>query len=394
MIPVSEARRLIREHTARLEPKWIPLENALRSVLASDVLSPIDMPSFPQSSMDGYAFAHLSLSDNDCLTVIGTMAAGTDRALQLRTGEAVRIFTGAPLPEGADTVVMQEKSERRGDSVSFSIKPAKGENVRRPGTEALKGEVALQAGRILSPAGIGFLSGLGLKEVQAYPTPSVTILVTGDELLEPGEPLTFGRVYESNSRSLTAALRGMGVERIRKTVCRDDLDALRAMLDAEMQTSDLVLVTGGVSVGDYDHVVQAAERCGVEQVFHRVRQKPGKPLFFGVRGGRPVFGLPGNPASVLTCFHEYVRPSIERMRARPDATRTVRARLQQPVRKPAGLTHFLKARFEGEGVSVLDGQESYRLNAFANANCLVVLDEETTGREAGDEVEIHPLPDY
>jgi molybdopterin molybdotransferase len=161
-----------------------------------------------------------------------------------------------------------------------------------------------------------------------------------------------------------------------------------------MQTSDLVLVTGGVSVGDYDYVLQAAEGCGVEKVFHRVRQKPGKPLFFGVRGGRPVFGLPGNPASVLTCFHEYVRPAIERMRARPDGIQTASARLQQPVRKPAGLTHFLKARQEGGRVSVLDGQESYRLNAFALANCLVVLDEETTGCETGDEVEIHPLPEH
>ena len=393
MIPVSEARRLVRENTSRLGAALMPLEQALGLSLAEDVASPIDIPAFPQSSMDGYAFALESLSGHGGLKVIGTLAAGTDLPMRLQSGEAARIFTGAPLPEGADTVAMQEKCTRDGDLLRIEETPSKGANVRLPGTEAARGAVALAAGQTLTPAAIGFLSGLGLTEARVYPTPSVSILVTGDELQEPGRPLRFGQVYESNSRSLTAALRMMGVGRIRKAVCPDDRETLRETLETELEASDLVLLTGGVSVGDYDFVAGAAEACGVEKVFHRVRQKPGKPLFFGVRQGKPVFGLPGNPASVLTCFYEYVTLALDEMSARKQTLRTSHAKLMHAVRKPAGLTHFLKARHEDGTVTVLDGQESYKLNAFAMSDCLVVLDEETTACEAGTIVQIHHLPE-
>ena len=369
----------------------MPLEQALGLTLSEDVVSPIDTPSFPQSSMDGYAFAHESLSRHGSLTVVGTLAAGTDMAMRLKDGEAARIFTGAPLPEGADTVAMQEKCTRMGDLLGFDETPQKGANVRLPGTEAARGAVALTAGNTLTAAAIGFLSGLGLTEAKVYPTPSVSILVTGDELQEPGLPLRFGQVYESNSRSLTAALQTMGVGRIRKARCPDDPETLRHTLEKALDDSDIVLLTGGVSVGDYDYVPLAAEACGVDKVFHRVRQKPGKPLFFGVKEGKAVFGLPGNPASVLTCFHEYVTIAVDAMSARRQTLRSSHATLKNTVRKPAGLTHFLKARHEDGTVTVLEGQESYKLKTFAMADCLVVLDEETTVCEAGTSVEIHHL---
>lgn len=392
MIPVSEAKRLVRSRTARLKPIRTPVTEALGLTISEDVESPLDIPAFPQSSMDGYAFAHRSLNGQESLRVIGAMAAGTDRPLRLQDGEAARIFTGAPLPEGADTVVMQERCTRTGDRVSFADKPGKGENVRQPGSEAAKGKTALAAGHAMTPAAIGFLSGLGLTHVEAYPKPSVSIIATGDELVQPGLPLGFGQVYESNSRSLTAALRLMGVSNVRTTGCRDDLKALVSVMEKELENSDLVLLTGGVSVGDHDHVVQAAESCGVEKVFHRVRQKPGKPLFFGIRDGKPVFGLPGNPSSVLTCFYEYVTMAVDAMSARRDSLIVTVAPLRKPWRKPAGLTHFLKARLDDGRVTVLGGQESYKLNSYSGSDCLVVLGEETTECEAGESVEIHLLP--
>ena len=392
MIPVSEARRLVRESISRLGPVQMPLLQTLGLTLAEDVVSPIDIPAFPQSSMDGYAFAHESLSRHGNLTVVGTLAAGTDLAMRLKDGEAARIFTGAPLPEEADTVAMQEKCIREGDRLAILESPAKGTNVRLPGSEAARGTVALPTGHVLTPASIGFLSGLGLTQAKVHPTPTVSIIVTGDELQEPGLPLGFGQVYESNSRSLTAALRRMGVETIRQARCPDNPGILRQTLEKALEASDLVLLTGGVSVGDYDYVPSAAEACGVGKVFHRVRQKPGKPIFFGTRKGKAVFGLPGNPASVLTCFYEYVSIAIDGMSARKESLRSSQSILKDTVRKPPGLTHFLKARREQGGVTVLDGQESYKLNAFAMADCLVVLDEETTVCEAGTSVEVHQLP--
>ena len=392
MITVSEAKRLVRNHTGRIGPVRAPIPKSLGLTLSNDVTSPVDIPSFPQSSMDGYAFAHDSLTNHDSLKVVGTVAAGSDETPVVRVGQAVRIFTGAPLPEGADTVVMQEKCTRIGDLLTLAHLPAKGENVRQPGSEAAKGTLALAAGQTMTPVGIGFLSGLGLTEVEVHPMPSVSILVTGDELAEPGTTLGFGQVYESNSRSLTAALEQMGVFRIRKAASRDDLRSLSTALAAELEASDLVLLTGGVSVGDRDHVLPATRECGVEQIFHRVRQKPGKPLFFGTYDGKPVFGLPGNPASVLTCFYEYVTLAIDLLSSRRDTLRACMATLEGTVRKPAGLTHFLKALHADGRVRVLDGQESYKLNAFSRANCLVVLDEERTLYEAGERVETHHLP--
>jgi molybdopterin molybdotransferase len=393
MIPVSEAKHLIREHISRLAPASMPLEQALGLTLSEDVVSPIDIPSFPQSSMDGYAFAQESLSHHGSLTVVGTLAAGTELEMRLQPGQAARIFTGAPLPEGADTVAMQEKCTRMGDLLKVDETPSKGANVRLPGTEAARGAVTLAAGQTLTPAAIGFLSGLGLTEAMVQPMPSVSIIVTGDELQEPGLPLVFGQVYESNSRSLTAALRKMGVERIRRERCPDDPKTLRHALEKALEASDLVLLTGGVSVGDFDYVPGTAEACGVKKVFHRVRQKPGKPLFFGVGDGKAVFGLPGNPASVLTCFYEYVTLAVEAMSARRQTLRASRAMMKHGYRKPPGLTHFLKARHEEGTVRVLDGQESYKLNAFALSDCLVVLEEDTTVCEAGAIVEIHHLPE-
>ena len=392
MISVSEARNIVEANTERLTPVRLPLPLASGSVLAEDVHSPLDIPAFAQSSMDGYAFAFDGLEGDGRLSIAGVVAAGTQTPLRLERGQAARIFTGAPLPEGADTVAMQEKCSREGDILRILHRHSKGENVRPPGSEAKRGALAMEAGSLLSPASVGFLSGLGLTDVMVHPRPSVSLIVTGDELQEPGETLRFGQVYESNSRMLEAALFQSGVERIEKMRCPDDIDALTERLSTALEVSDLVLLTGGVSVGDFDHVAKAAGACGVKTLFHRVRQKPGKPLFFGRKGGKPVFGLPGNPASVLTCFYEYVCLSIDAMCARKASIGTLDAPLRKGVRKPPGLTWFMKAFHDGESVEVLDGQESYRLSSFAKSNCLVVLGEDVTDFEAGEQVEIHLLP--
>jgi molybdopterin molybdotransferase len=216
----------------------------------------------------------------------------------------------------------------------------------------------------------------------------VSLIVTGNELQDPGKPLQYGQVYESNSQTLRAALRVVQVHHVTEYRAADDLHSLSDTLRQALAASDLVLLTGGISVGDYDFVLRATQACGVEQVFHKIRQRPGKPIFFGKKGQVLVFGLPGNPASVLSCFYAYVCLALEQMNGRPSTLRKVRARIATTYRKPAGLTHFLKGKYDGRTVTPLGAQESFRLSSFALANCLIILEEAVTEVEAGEEVEV------
>jgi molybdopterin molybdotransferase len=392
MISVDEALGLIHGHAAPLDPQTLPLADAVGLVLAADVHAPLDIPAYPQSGMDGYAFAHADR--HRPLTLVGEQPAGGTLARHLEPGQAVRIFTGAAVPPGADTVLMQERASIR-DGHLHVDEPGlpHGANVRPVGSEIANGALALPAGERLSPAAIGFLAGMGYDRVPAYPRPRVTILITGDELQSPGSPLGYGQVYESNSYLLRSALQRLQAGRVSIGRVPDDREALRQALATALPASDIVLMTGGVSVGDHDHTREAFEACGVRPVFHRVRQKPGKPLLFGVHGRQPVFGLPGNPASVLTCFYQYVCPALAALTHQPPALRRIRAELVAPYRKPAGLTHFLKAEYRDGQVRLLDGQASYMLHAFARANALAIIPEEFTHLEAGCRIDADILPE-
>lgn len=391
MISVTEAKNIILNNLPERKTAFFPLSEAAGLVTSAEVIAGTDIPGFPQSSMDGYA---LKFKDkNRPLEISGEMAAGTTEALPIQDGQAIRIFTGAPLPEGADTVVMQEKiSVENHQLIIIDENLSQGLNVRPKGSEVTKGSTAMAAGTFLSPAAIGFLAGTGQDKVEVYRPPVVAVILTGNELQDPGKELAFGQVYEANSYQLRAALQKTGVKEIRIFRAADDPETLRQILEQALEISDMVLLNGGVSVGDYDFVTQAAKHCGIEEKFHKIRQKPGKPLFFGTKEEKLVFGLPGNPSSSLTCFYEYVLPAVEQLLGLKNSVQTFHVVAAHDYIKPAGLTHFLKAFYEEGAVTPLHAQESYRLHSFAQANCFLVLPEESTGCKKGDMVEIHLLP--
>jgi molybdopterin molybdotransferase len=393
MISVGEAKTIIREKTGLLSPVQIAVSESDGYVLAKAVEAPFNIPSFYQSSMDGYAFRFEDYVIGEPLLINGESAAGNATPAQLDKNTACRIFTGAPLPTGADTVVMQEKTAIRDSGLyihdtAISI----GQHVRTPGAEIRQGSIALEKGHVMNPASASYLSAIGIKEVSVYPLPVVTIIVTGNEFQAPGSAPQYGKVYESNAVGLKAALVRIGINQVVVRFAPDDLAATTNALSDAITSSDLVLLTGGVSVGEYDFVVAAAKAAGVEQHFHRIKQKPGKPLFFGTVAGKVIFGLPGNPSSVLTCFYEYVLEAIQLLTSRQVTLQTKQVRLLQSYSKPAGLTQFLKAKYMGDSVSALNAQESFRLASFATANCLMVAEETVTSLPAESIVEIHILP--
>ncbi len=391
MITVAEAKHIISATVPELKPVTLSLLQAAGKVLAADVFATVDIPAFPQSAMDGYAFAFDNLQQE--LMIEGEMAAGSSSTKELSAGKAIRIFTGAPVPAGADTVVMQEKVKtENGVLIVEDEKLQRSSNVRPVGSEIKAGELVLPKGSLLTAAAIGFLAGIGITEVVVIPDPVISIILTGNELQEPGKPLSYGQVYESNSFGLTAALESVHISVHRIYKAADDVEVLTAILRQALSESDLVLLTGGVSVGDYDFVIRAANACGVIQQFHKVKQKPGKPLYFGTKEKKAVFGLPGNPSSVLTCFYEYVTEALTIQTKRQLQLKKVQAVLAKDCKKVAGLTHFQKAHYDGQTVLPLTAQESYKLNSFATANCLLMLDGEKEEYKTNDPVTVHLLP--
>lgn len=394
MISVSEAKKHIAGNTHLLPAVALPLAKAAGMVLAEGIISDLDVPPFDQSAMDGYAIRFDDLAVGQPLRVIGVVPAGAPPAQGPEAGEAMRIFTGAPVPSGADTVVMQEKVIVDGKQIRIEDSQLqRGDNVRPRASQTRKGDIALSAGAVLTPGAIGFLAGLGVETVHVWAKPRICLLITGTELAPPGSPLQPGQVYESNSFALTAALREMHIEPTLVFRSNDDENQITAFLKTAIQSCDMLIATGGISVGDHDLVKKAMENCAVETVFYKVKQKPGKPLYLGKKDKVLLFGLPGNPASVLTCFYEYVVPAIQNMTGKtvPTPGRLTKV-LAEDFAKKEGLTYFLKGKLDGDLVVPLHAQESYRMNSFADADCLIVLEENKTRYRKGEIVEVHLLP--
>lgn len=393
MISVNEAKDIVRNNIEPLPTVAISLEQASGYVLADDIYASIDIPAFPQSSMDGYALSFNDYQPGKRLEIAGEVPAGVNKVFDDLSDRVIQIFTGASVPEGADTVVMQEKvAVENKELLILDEQLVKGSNVRPKGSEIRAGALALASGTFLSPAALGFLAGIGVSEVKVYSKPRISIIVTGKELQTPGEPLLPGQVYESNSITIKAVLQQLNITNAEVVLVDDDLRMLKNALENALLSSDVVLLTGGISVGDYDFVLQATEHCGVKKLFHKIKQRPGKPLFFGKKGEKVVFGLPGNPSSVLTCFYEYVILAVEQLTFRTSIIKVEQLPLTKALTKKTGLTHFLKGLHTGKTVSPLDAQESYRLSSFARANCLIVLEENKEDFSEGDRVEVHPLP--
>ena len=390
-VSVEEARSIIAEFANPLSPAKIPIGEAAGYILAEDIFSPTDIPAFDQSSVDGFAIYHDDMHGD--LVLQGIMAAGTMRPAELLRKHAMRIFTGGPVPYGADTIVMQENvSVSHEQIVLRDLSIEKGSFIRIRGTEIKKGEKILLSGSSLSAPLIGLLASAGVAEIMVYPAPRVAVIATGNELQKPGLPIQFGQVYECGTFFLSAALQRALINEVQLLFARDDLQMVRDRMEEAIDKNDVLILTGGVSVGDYDFVLRAADQLGVRCLFHRVRQKPGKPFFFGEKNGTLVFGLPGNPASVITCFYEYVLPALDSMMNRSVRGIQTIAMLKDAFRKVPHLTQFLKGYEDHGVVTILPAQESYRLSSFSHANCMVQLDENRLDYAKGEMINIRRFP--
>ncbi|TDB66061.1 molybdopterin molybdotransferase MoeA [Arundinibacter roseus] len=395
MISVQEAKQLIQTSTQVLSKEKRTLADAVGYVLAEDVGSTLALPPFRQSSMDGYAVFHEDLTTPDTeLPLVGESRAGTDTPLLLARGTTIRVLTGAPVPEGATAVVMKEKTEQRESGIVFNTAQVpEGLNVRAIGQQIRPHEVAMPANTYLTPGSVGFLAALNVEEVWVFRKPLVGILVTGDELVQPGMPLRFGQVYESSSAMLEAVLKAEGVESITIQYVADEEAATTEALRGMTTKYDLVLTTGGVSVGTYDFVGTALEKIGVDSIFYKVKQRPGKPLYLGRKDTARIVALPGNPAATLVCFYEYVLPAIRLMYGRTDCFLPA---LRLPITNDYSFSgerdEFLKAIATTEAVTALEGQESFVLRSFALANALIYLPSSRHTVAKGELVEAHLLP--
>lgn len=366
-------------------------ENALGFVLAQSVLSPINMPPFQQSAMDGYAVNGM---DMEHFTLIGEIQAGGSQEYVLAPGEAVRIFTGAPVPETAEAVIMQEQISLSNDNKSIEIHASltPNQNIRPKGEQIEIGEIALEKGCKINGAIVGYLSGLGITEISVFDKPRISIIATGNELIQPGNSLNYGEIYESNAVMLKSVCleNGFPVQTIKHVI--DDFSSTKNAIKSSISTSDFVLITGGISVGDYDFVGKALKELGVKEHFYKVKQKPGKPLFFGTSGNTNIFALPGNPAAALTGFYIYILNALSRFSRDQKIIQSKIGRLQEPFVKKGNRAQFLKAHLNSKNeLKILTGQSSAMLRAFSMANAFVYIPEDKEKVESGENVTFYPI---
>ncbi len=383
MISIEQALQIVQKQDVETTIQEVALENSYGFYLAEEISSPFDLPSFDNSAMDGYAVSGIS----DTYQVVGEIPAGDTSERALQPGEAMRIFTGAKVPKNTTTVVMQEKTHVD-DSTLFIDEPiSKGQNIRRKGEELALGETVFSPGHFISPATVGLIGSLGLNRVKVFKKPDVRIISTGNELVPPGENKGEGQIYESNSYALKSVLNRFGLECQGRTHIEDNFSAIKFGIADFLDRSDVLLLSGGISVGDYDFVKQALEENGVTQLYYKVFQKPGKPIYFGRKENKFVFALPGNPASSLTCFYIHVLPLLQRFSG---ATETGLKRISVPVSHDFEYNSdrpiFLKANVEDQTVSILNRQSSSMLHSMAMGNALVYLGGAKTVQK-GDRVE-------
>lgn len=395
MISVDEALARILERVPVLAPAPVPLSDALGLFLAEDVASDEDLPPFDNSAVDGYAVRAADTPGR--LQVVDEVFAGHVATKAVGPGQAIRIMTGGPMPAGADAAVMVEHTEFADGWMTTDRAAKPGQHVRRAGENVRRGEPVLARGMVLTPAAVGMAATVGRPTLLCHPRPRVAVLGTGDELVEPGQPLGPGQIRNSNSYALEAQVRTAGGVPRRWPVLPDREEAILEALREAVVTSDLVLTSAGVSVGDHDYVKSAMERLGGEMIFWRVRMRPGKPLAFGVAGGVPLVGLPGNPVSSMVGFEVFVRAALRKMAGHPQAAPpTVRAVLAEPVEKVPELRFFQRCRLEpgpdGRLVARLTGsQSSGVLMSMLRADGLADLPEGPARLEAGTEVTVRTL---
>ncbi len=399
MIPLEEARRFVPAELVPMPPVSLPLADALGCVVADRIVATGPVPAFANSQMDGYALRAADACDGARLRVVDTIVAGQTAETSVGAGEAVRIMTGAPIPDGADAVCMVERTstEKDGSVVVVHGPVQPGEFIRRAGEDVEAGQVAIEAGTVLGPGHLGVLASLGEKAVVVHRRPRAGVVSTGDELVEAEEPLRPGAVRDANRPALLALVRASGFEAVDLGIVADDEDRLTDALTEAATRCEAVITSGGVSVGDRDYVKVVLDKLTDGAMrWMQVAIKPAKPLAFGVLAatGTPVFGLPGNPVSAMVSFELFVRPALRKMAGHHELDRpTVKALADEDLRRTAdGKLHLARvvARFAADGrvhVRSAGGQASHLLRAMAGANALALL-ADGEGVRRGEQVRV------
>ena len=398
MLSVEDVQERILAGIFAKETETTPILDAGGRVLAEDIIADMSVPPWDNSAMDGFAVQAADIekagpSSPVILRVIGNLPAGTAPDRAVGSGEAIRIMTGAPVPPGADTVVRFEDTRSDGDSVEILEAIPMGKNVRRAGEDVQQGELVLRAGMLLRPQEIGMLAVAGRQSVAVIQRPTVALLATGDEVVDAGEPVPPGKIRNINSYTNAAQVRRHGGIPMMLGIVPDDAERIRSTIRrAIADGADILVTSGGVSVGDYDFVKQILAEEG-EVEFWWINMKPGKPMAFGRIGGIPFFGLPGNPVSAMISFELFVRPAIGKMQGRePRPTRSVRARLLDPIPRKDNRRHYLRVRLTAAGdgweATLTGSQGSGILSSLVEADGLAVIPESKSSLEAGTEVEV------
>ena len=389
MISIEDALKTILSHISVHEAEEVPLFLALHKIIPHDQIAPWDIPAADNSAMDGYAFCHAALAGN-ALEADGFLPAGELRAAAVPPGKAVRIMTGAQIPPGCDTVVpIEDVEEENGRLRVGDIKA--GANVRKRGEDIRQGNVVIPAGSLLRPQEIGMLAAMGRVSVEVHRVPQVAILSTGDELLEPGSSPVPGKIINSNSYSIAAQVFDAGGVPVLLGIAPDTLKATCDKIAAGL-AADVLVISGGASVGDRDFVKPAIEQLGGSIVFWKVDVKPGKPLAFGLLQGKPIFILPGNPVAAMVSFELFVRPALLKAMGHQRVLRPrITARLQEPVSNKGTRPHFVRGivskHDSGYSVTTTGNQSSGRLSSLVEGNGLIRLSPRTSC-EAGESVAV------
>ena len=397
LMPLEKALEMLEQGVSPVrETETLPLQQCDNRVLATDIISPINVPSHDNSAMDGYALKAHDLESTTEFAVAGQSFAGHPFDGVCPAGQCVRIMTGATIPEGTDTVIMQEKAEVSSTSVRFQQTPKVGNNVRRAGEDIATGTRVLDAGQRLRPQDLGLLASLGIAELPVYRKVKVAVFSTGDELKAPGEPLGHGDIYDSNRMVIISMLERLGVEVADLGKLPDDRNIIRDALETANRNADVVITSGGVSVGEADFIKELLEELG-ETTFWKLAIKPGKPFAFGRLSDSVFFGLPGNPVSATVTLHILAVAALKVM-AGEQASRqiTLTANCQTRLKKAPGRREFqrgiLSTNEQGQTVVVTTGsQGSGILRSMNMANCYIVLPEPSTGAEVGEQVQVIPF---
>ncbi|MGK5095378.1 gephyrin-like molybdotransferase Glp [Deltaproteobacteria bacterium TL4] len=398
MMHPDQALQIILEHTPFQPVETRPLEQVSGLILAEEVLASCAIPAFDNSAMDGYGVRAANLDSASpsfpvFLKKVDFVPAGTPNSRELQTGECYQIATGAEIPPGVDAVVMKESIKLEGEQVLFFRPPQRGENIRLRGEDIQEGETVLQPGVRLAAPQIALLAAFGYARVKVYRPLHVAVLATGSELVDVSESLQPGQIRDTNSYMLEALIRELNCTCTRMGIVEDNPGLLRDKLK-EALAADMVMISGGVSVGEHDYVKRVLGELGVEEVFWKVGIKPGKPFFFGKKGTQLIFGMPGNPASSYVVYEEFVKPALRKAlgytRPQPES---LQAQLDSPITERSGRRQFLRACLRQENgkfyVQPMSFQGSHSLRSLAGANALIVVPENAPSFEIGSVVSVH-----